>query len=526
MDKNNNITSSFIYFPLPNSTTQFHHETILDGEIIDNHKFASEAIRHRWTYMAFDLIAHNGVSLIQRSFSTRYGILQQDVIAPHKNYYSKLHPDQIPGLPFAVQAKLYELSYGLDKIIRAMAANHSPSTGLIFTPVRAPYTPGNNTNHLKLFRIRIIWDKDRQPHYQLHLTDRLVHKLYEDLILDQVLTQQDDKKFADDIQVMKRLWPTIQNQLTEEVLEAHIVAIRENWKGREALHSEQVATAAAVAATAAPKPLEEIEEEEEISGGYISTAPLTDMRPVQPHDAALNQHLFTLRRLESEESLLPRQTNSQSIELTPDIIASKPGPVRVEAAHASAGIQMLSNVSAKYDQRNGNGSESATSSLPPAYAPSYLPMSVHSHSTSMSLLVEAAVAGSPSVSSHLPMSLPAVGQHHRNSIDAHSNTNDGGDYDDDYDGATGEYELPDLAVGYNSAATHDSRSIRQGSVSTVSSGSGHNFQSTSDMKLLSTSALDPLLLSAVASTPTAPGVGVRRGSTIMAIDELQNADDE
>ncbi|RKO82954.1 hypothetical protein BDK51DRAFT_50439, partial [Blyttiomyces helicus] len=49
-------------------------------------------------YLAFDLVSINGISVAQRSFSTRLGILQQDIIAPRRAWVA-MHPESKEPFP-------------------------------------------------------------------------------------------------------------------------------------------------------------------------------------------------------------------------------------------------------------------------------------------------------------------------------------------------------------------------------------------------------------------------------------------
>jgi ATP-dependent DNA ligase len=67
----------------------FHSDTLIDGEVIITENSGGEPIV---TFIAFDLIVIGGVSVAQRSFSTRLGILQQDVIKPlHQSIFTHPH---------------------------------------------------------------------------------------------------------------------------------------------------------------------------------------------------------------------------------------------------------------------------------------------------------------------------------------------------------------------------------------------------------------------------------------------------
>ncbi|KAI8075691.1 mRNA capping enzyme, catalytic domain-containing protein, partial [Thamnidium elegans] len=67
-----------LLFPVRGRENEYLKDTLMDGELvldIDQHK-------KTWRYLIFDLMVVNGSTIIQRSFSTRLGMLQQDVIQP------------------------------------------------------------------------------------------------------------------------------------------------------------------------------------------------------------------------------------------------------------------------------------------------------------------------------------------------------------------------------------------------------------------------------------------------------------
>jgi hypothetical protein len=174
-------------FPHPNNINSFHSDTLIDGEVNIIESVSGPVV----VFTAFDLVIIDGVSIAQRSLSTRLGILQQDIIKPlHQSIVSHPHWHQ----PFKIEMTRHERSYGLGIIMQ----QYPKLTGLIFTPVRTPYTPQRNSTPTKLyliltrfqwnipemnccsFKIQVIWDKERKAHYQLLIADRLLHKYFDD----------------------------------------------------------------------------------------------------------------------------------------------------------------------------------------------------------------------------------------------------------------------------------------------------------------------------------------------------------
>jgi hypothetical protein len=117
--------------------------------------------------------------------------LQQDIVKPlHQSQISHPHWPQ----PFRLEMTRHERSYGLNIIMQQF-----PNLkGLIFTPVRTPYTSQRSVVPAKLysglirfqwnlpehhccsFKVQVIWDKERKAHYQLLIGDRMTHKYFDD----------------------------------------------------------------------------------------------------------------------------------------------------------------------------------------------------------------------------------------------------------------------------------------------------------------------------------------------------------
>ncbi|KAI8923065.1 mRNA capping enzyme, catalytic domain-containing protein [Entophlyctis helioformis] len=198
LDKTGTLHYNQMTFPQTVNSPNNHNGTLIDGEIVLYPASADKPAQR--VFVAFDLLAVNGVSVTQRSLNTRLGIVQQDIILPHKSHLQK-HPELLPNLPFKIDLREQQKSYGLGLVLSQMSARKSPSIGLIFTPVRAPYTPGKNPKPIKLlkwifpecrfacFKIKTIWDKEHKPHYQLFLADRSQYKYHDDLSPEPELAQ-------------------------------------------------------------------------------------------------------------------------------------------------------------------------------------------------------------------------------------------------------------------------------------------------------------------------------------------------
>ncbi|KAJ3077524.1 Dcp1p-Dcp2p decapping enzyme complex alpha subunit, partial [Quaeritorhiza haematococci] len=280
IDRKNNFHYVKLYFPLPNNPSKFHNETLLDGELIID----VEGDQRHLRYLVFDLIVVNGNSIAQRSFSTRLGILQQDVIKPHKHFMAK-HPELREQQPFQLEMKKQERSYGVNLVFADIPKLKHANDGLIFTPVKLPYFPGTCQKLLKWkppdmctvdFKIKVIWDKERKPHYQLHICHGNVHKFHDHLTPEPELLEKwrhqspdnriaefrydtswktmifengyapsartggwrfvrfrDDKDSANDEAVLSNVMGVLKDGVTREMLESRIESIRANWKARE-----------------------------------------------------------------------------------------------------------------------------------------------------------------------------------------------------------------------------------------------------------------------------------------------------
>ncbi|EGF79427.1 hypothetical protein BATDEDRAFT_89511 [Batrachochytrium dendrobatidis JAM81] len=285
MDKGCNLYYNEIHFPHGNNHQAFLHDTIMDGEMVLLQN--QPADKSQFKFVARDLISISGINVTLRSLSTRVGILQQDIIKPHHQFLQKF-PELAAKTPFAVEICRHERSYGLGIILGNISRDKLPSTGLLFTPVRAAYSPGQETQevgllkwifpnaHKACFKVRVVFDKERKPHYHLLIGDHGSHKYADDLSLPLDVAQlwkspspdgrivectydpvwktymfengyagdvriggwrfirfRDDKRVADEESKLKETMEAIKYCITREVLDSHVEAIRAQWKARE-----------------------------------------------------------------------------------------------------------------------------------------------------------------------------------------------------------------------------------------------------------------------------------------------------
>ncbi|KAI9205521.1 mRNA capping enzyme, catalytic domain-containing protein [Polychytrium aggregatum] len=286
IDRMNNFFYLPMHFPLSklkqksSQNTQFHNDTLMDGELVIDVQGDKKIKR----FLVFDLMAVNGVSIVQRSFSTRLGILQQDVIEPHTQYL-KSHPQLQKSAPFSVEMKDQQRSYGMNLVFQDIPNLKHANDGLIFTPVKEPYMAGTCTKLLKWkppdmntvdFQIKKTYTAERKPRYQLYISRFGVHRLYEDFSpdpdtaekwrnespdgrigefrydpnLDNVIYEsgyapqtrkggwvfikyRDDKDKANEEHVVTSVIASIKDGVTKDILENRVELIRKKWKARE-----------------------------------------------------------------------------------------------------------------------------------------------------------------------------------------------------------------------------------------------------------------------------------------------------
>ncbi|KAI7889738.1 mRNA capping enzyme, catalytic domain-containing protein [Mucor mucedo] len=270
-----------LLFPLRGRDNEYLKDTLMDGELvldIDQHK-------KTWRYLIFDLMVVNGSTIIQRSFSTRLGMLQQDVIHPFNvRMRTQTDPSNLP--PFTVELKKMERSYGLHLVFEQIPKLKHKSDGIIWTPVKYPYTSGTCEKLLKWkppelntvdFRISAKWSKEHKPIYSIEvLSNGVTYKFYDHFQPEPALATQwksqlpdgriaefrydsdcevtiieqgyaptvrkggwrfvrfrDDKSTANDEMVVKRIRNSIQDGVTKEQLLLCMDRVRAAWKARE-----------------------------------------------------------------------------------------------------------------------------------------------------------------------------------------------------------------------------------------------------------------------------------------------------
>eukprot|EP00003_Mantamonas_plastica_P016957 TRINITY_DN2836_c0_g1_i2.p1 TRINITY_DN2836_c0_g1~~TRINITY_DN2836_c0_g1_i2.p1 ORF type:complete len:187 (+),score=53.15 TRINITY_DN2836_c0_g1_i2:303-863(+) len=121
---------------------ELQHKTVLDGELVRERA-------GRWVYYAYDLVAIEGFSVIDKTLDKRLGYLHENVIR-RVNKVAKELPDLVKGFDFPVVMKqFYELDQ-TERIFKEIIPKlPHENDGLIFTPIKRPYEPGTCFNLLK-----------------------------------------------------------------------------------------------------------------------------------------------------------------------------------------------------------------------------------------------------------------------------------------------------------------------------------------------------------------------------------------
>ncbi|KAG0176359.1 Dcp1p-Dcp2p decapping enzyme complex alpha subunit [Apophysomyces sp. BC1021] len=271
-----------LLFPVRNRDREYLKDTLMDGELVmdidDNQK-------KTWRFLAFDLMALNAVSIIQRSFNTRLGLLQQEVLSP-LNASLRQVTDPSKNPPFMIELKKMERGYGVQLVFDQMTKLKHKSDGVIFTPVKYPYVPGTCEKLLKWkppelntvdFRISARFNKEHKLIYSLEvLSHGVTYKFYDHFQPEPVLAQEwrnqppnnriaefrfdddldvtiveqgyapitrkggwrfvrfrEDKDTANDENVVKKILASIRDGVTKEQLLVHMDGVRAAWKARE-----------------------------------------------------------------------------------------------------------------------------------------------------------------------------------------------------------------------------------------------------------------------------------------------------
>ncbi|KAF9895577.1 Dcp1p-Dcp2p decapping enzyme complex alpha subunit, partial [Lobosporangium transversale] len=84
-------------FPVANERNVFHHQTIVDGELVMDREPDGRLVMR---YLAFDLLAYNGINVISKPLTSRFGRLQTEFVNPYNEMLKVANPEFIKSQPF------------------------------------------------------------------------------------------------------------------------------------------------------------------------------------------------------------------------------------------------------------------------------------------------------------------------------------------------------------------------------------------------------------------------------------------
>ncbi|CAA6663422.1 unnamed protein product [Spirodela intermedia] len=135
-------------FPSKGGVDGVHNYTLIDGEMIIDTIPNTRKMERR--YLAYDLMALNGESVVERPFSERWKLLEKEVIEP-RNFDRRQNPIYRYDLePFRVRRKDFWLLSTVTKLLKEFipALSHD-ADGLIFQGWDDPYVPRTHEGLLK-----------------------------------------------------------------------------------------------------------------------------------------------------------------------------------------------------------------------------------------------------------------------------------------------------------------------------------------------------------------------------------------
>ncbi|KAL8874638.1 MAG: hypothetical protein Q9174_000043 [Haloplaca sp. 1 TL-2023] len=278
-----------LHFPLPGVEQQFHLNTLVDGELV-NDRQPNGSLQLK--YLVFDCLYLDGNSLMHRTLDKRLAYFREGIFSPYQKLYAK-YPEEIQHLPFIVEFKRMELSYGIEMMFKDILPNlpHG-NDGLIFTCRNTPYQFGTDQHILKWkppeentidFSLQLIFptiepdavdiregvtspfvDYSAKPLFRLWVNENSGKYLqwatmyvedseWEDLksraepLNDRItecfqdkngrwrfLRFRDDKTEANHITTVESVMESIQDRVTMEDLIGTAKKIRDEWKKRQA----------------------------------------------------------------------------------------------------------------------------------------------------------------------------------------------------------------------------------------------------------------------------------------------------
>jgi len=233
-----------------------HEDSLLDGELI------CEIVngKKQFSYLVFDCLLVNGVSILSERFDIRLKHVQNDFITPFLLQKS--------AFPFEMKIKKMWKSYGIGEVMKEIGEQSHGNDGLVFTPVDEPYQMGTcdsllkwkpaelNTVDFKLgckdgaFELFVASSHDTHCFYDLlsvrkdqedelnGLDNQIIEcrlSLKEETPKWEYVRPRKDKHMANHESVVKKILDSIQDNVKKEELIAACPGIRARWKEREAL---------------------------------------------------------------------------------------------------------------------------------------------------------------------------------------------------------------------------------------------------------------------------------------------------
>lgn len=284
-----------LHFPLPKFVEQFHLNTLVDGELV-NDKLPNGGTQLK--YLVFDCLFLDGNSLMHRTLDKRLAYFRENIFNPYQELYRR-YPEEIQYLPFIIDFKKFELGYGIEMMFREVLPKlpHG-NDGLIFTCRNTPYQFGTDPHIVKWkppeensidFLLQLdfpVVEPDEEdiregttspfPNYSVKPQFRLLvykgendylqwadmfaensewehmkslNEPLNDRIVECFLDQhnrwrfhrfRDDKIEANHISTVESVMESIQDRVTEEDLIGAAKKIRDEWKKRQAAESGSV----------------------------------------------------------------------------------------------------------------------------------------------------------------------------------------------------------------------------------------------------------------------------------------------
>ncbi|KAG8918717.1 Dcp1p-Dcp2p decapping enzyme complex alpha subunit [Tulasnella sp. 418] len=136
-----------LYFPHYEDPRKGLRNTLLDGELVVDVDPGTK--RETIRLLAFDCIAVDGHSVMQKSLTSRYGKLQAWVVKPFEKM-TREYPDIAAHLPFDIKVKRMERAYSIEMILNEVIPKlQHAHDGLIFTNANSGYVVGTDPSILK-----------------------------------------------------------------------------------------------------------------------------------------------------------------------------------------------------------------------------------------------------------------------------------------------------------------------------------------------------------------------------------------